>query len=162
MQVNQNFSKSYEFIGSPEELNQSNAGIRRKLNMGTSLGGKSAENELWNEMHVGLVRDLEKRGTLWRYGTKHLKLWTDQIVSGTSGGVNDEPVWEEHIDAVLVPPKVKKPQSTMVGSCSSPNSTNQVLEMMLLQQQQRSEIVQTALLACISSNLNSPKPQVGV
>ena len=79
-------------------------------NIGTSLGGKSAENDLWNEMHVRLVRDLEKRGTLWRYGAKHLKLWTDQIVSGTSGGVNDEPVWEEHIDAVLVPPKVKTPK----------------------------------------------------
>lgn len=66
MQVNQNFLKSYEFIGSPEEFNHSNAGRKKRLNIRTSLGGKSAENELWNEMHVRLVRDLEKRGTLWR------------------------------------------------------------------------------------------------
>jgi len=52
-----------------------------------------------------LVRELEKLGKLQRYGHKHLKLWTDLIVEGKNGGVGEEPVWEEHIEVVGVPPK---------------------------------------------------------
>ena len=113
---------------------------------------RGSDNELWNETHVALVKYLEKRGTLWRYGAKHLKLWTDEILNGNSGGANDEPLWDKHIDAVSVPPKTKKTQAT-----GSPTSTNNLLQMMFLQQQQQSEFMQTALLACLS---NSPNFQV--
>ena len=40
------------------------------------------QNKLWNEIHVNLVRDLERKGLLWRYGVKHLKLWADMILDG--------------------------------------------------------------------------------
>ena len=62
-------------------------------------------NEIWNNTHIRLVRDLEKKGTFSRYGERHLKLWTDLIVSGTSKGVGDEPLWEEFINEIGVPPK---------------------------------------------------------
>lgn len=117
--------------------------------MGSSFGGKSADNESWNDIHFALVKNLEKRGTLWRYGTKHLKLWTDQIMSGKSAGINEEPVWEEHIDAVSVPPKMKKSPTVKVDSSSS---TNHLLQIMFMQQQQQSEMMQTALLACLSND----------
>ena len=138
-----------QFEGSPERANNSGNSRKRRLDMGSCFGKKSGDNELWNDTHVTLVRDLEKRGTLWRYGTKHLKLWTDQIISGNSGGVNEEPVWEKHIDAVSVPPKTKKSQASRVDS---PSSTDHLLQMMFLQQQQRSEMMTTALLACLSNN----------
>ena len=87
--------------------------------MGSSFSGKIiADNESWNDIHVALVKDLEKRGTLWRYGTKHLKLWTDEIMSGKSAGINEEPVWEEHIDAVSVLPKMKKSPTVKIDSPS--------------------------------------------
>ena len=52
---------------------------------------KTGENDLWNDIHCALVRDLEKKGILNRYGVKHLKLWTDQIIEGKSAGIGEEP-----------------------------------------------------------------------
>ena len=65
---------------------------------------KASVNEIWNNTHVRLLRDLEK-DTFPRYGVKHLKLWTDLIVSGRSKGVGDKPSWEEFIREIGVPPK---------------------------------------------------------
>lgn len=113
------------------------------------MGGSC--NELWNDTHVALVKDLEKRGTLWRYGTKHLKLWTDQIVSGNSGGASDEPIWEDHIDAVFAPPKTKRSPISSKAPVDPSCSTNQMLQMMCLQQQ-RNDMIQTTLLACLANN----------
>ena len=137
------------FTGSPNKTSNSGNSRKRRLDMGSSFSGKSADNESWNDIHVALLKDLEKRGTLWRYGTKHLKLWTDEIMSGNSAGINEEPVWEKHIDAVSVPPKMKKSPTVKIDS---PSSTNHLLQMMFMQQQQRSEMMQTALLACLSNN----------
>ena len=39
--------------------------------------GKDARDELWSHCHTNLLRDLEKKGTLWRYNHRHLKVWTD-------------------------------------------------------------------------------------
>lgn len=77
---------------------------------------KTGENDLWNDVHCALVRDLEKKGILNRYGVKHLKLWTDQIIEGKSAGVGEEPKWENYIDQVGVPPKPparRSPQGEM-------------------------------------------------
>ena len=51
------------------------------------------------------MRDLEKKGTYTRYGVRHLKLWTDLIVSGKCKGVGDEPTWEEFISEIGITPK---------------------------------------------------------
>ena len=116
------------------------------------------------EQHISLVEDLQKRGTLWRYSAKHLKFWTDQMISGNCGGINDEPKWEDHISAVSFPPKSKKSPSSAKGTTppqatTPPAASNNLLEMMILQQQQRSEYMQTALLACLT---NSPAFQVSM
>lgn len=124
--------------------------------MNSSSTANGSDNEVWNETHIALVQDLEKRGTLWRYSAKHLKLWTDDILSGNSGGINDEPKWEEHIEAISFPPKTKK--STPATKVTTvPQTSTTLLEMMMLQQQQRSDLMQTAMLACLS---NSPSFQV--
>lgn len=78
-------------------------------------------------------------------------------MSGNSTGINEEPVWEEHIDAASVPPQMKKSPTIKMDS---PSSTNHLLQMMFMQQQQRSEMMQTALLACLSNN--SAKFQVSL
>ena len=145
------------------------------------MGGSSTskENELWNEVHVSLVRDLEKKGVMWRYNINHLKHWTDAIVDGKSSGVGDEPDWEKCIDVVHVPPKNARSSgassvNSEASSSSTPNSTvNQslvnnnspnLLELFILQSQQRMEIeakradvFQSTLLAMMSSSF---KPQV--
>ena len=117
---------------------------------------EKGDNEVWTDTHISLVDDLQKRGSLWRYSAKHLKLWTDQMVSGKSGGVNDEPKWEDHISAVSLPPKSKKSPSTkgtIIPQVATPTATsNNLLEMMMLQQQKRSDYMQTALLACLTSS----------
>ena len=64
---------------------------------------KSDENDIWNNVHCSLVRDLEKKGILNRCGVKHLKLWTDEIINGKSTGIGDEPIWQNFIDQVGVP-----------------------------------------------------------
>ena len=43
---------------------------------------KKKSNGQWNEIHVNLVRNLEKKGTRMRYGTQHLTLWTNMILEG--------------------------------------------------------------------------------
>lgn len=127
--------------------------------------GTQSENEDWNETHLTLVRDLERKGILWRYGVKHLKLWTDMIVDGNLSGVGEEPEWSEHLEAIVVPPKSRRstsPQSLSMSSSSSTVSTGQpanLMEIMVLNQQsmeadsRRSEMLQTTLLSIISSNV---------
>ena len=80
-------SKKYYFM----LVDSSNANKRRrKLDM--QRGENTQEqNELWNEIHVNLVRDLESKGLLWRYGVKQVKLWTDMIMDGKCSGVGEEP-----------------------------------------------------------------------
>lgn len=52
---------------------------------------KKSTNDLWNDIHYDLVRELEKKGTTSRYNLRHLKLWTDHIMEKNSAGVGDEP-----------------------------------------------------------------------
>lgn len=98
-------------------------------------------NDLWNEVHCSLVRDLEKKGTLNRYGVKHLKLWSDEIISGKSSGIGEEPIWQNFIDQVGVPPKPPRlsPQSSATPSVT-PMTTDDLLKTMFIQNQQRMEI----------------------
>lgn len=100
---------------------------KRRLDLGSSAVGGKPENELWNEVHVTIVRDLEKRGTLWRFSSKHLKVWTDEIVDGNSAGVNEEPDWDKHIEAVTVPPKSRR--SVSPKEQKSTAGINNALEM---------------------------------
>lgn len=143
------------------------------------MKSSSTENDLWNDVHVSLVRDLEKRGVMWRYNIHHLKHWTDDIVSGKSSGVGDEPDWEKCIDIVKVPPKNKRSkQSPSVSSDTSSNlsptasltppasTTPNLLELFMLQSQQRMEaeakradMFQTTLLAMMGSSI---RHQVGL
>ena len=143
------------------------------------MKSNSTENDLWNDVHVSLVRDLEKRGVMWRYNIHHLKHWTDDIVNGKSSGVGDEPDWEKCIDVVKVPPKNKRSnKSSSVSSDSSSNlsptasltppasTTPNLLELFMLQNQQRIEaeakradMFQTTLLAMMGSSI---RHQVGL
>ncbi|KAK3732752.1 hypothetical protein QZH41_001311 [Actinostola sp. cb2023] len=75
---------------------------------------KKTNNDLWNDLHCDLVRELEKKGTLSRYSVRHLKLWTDYILEGKSAGVGDEPKWEDHIDLVGVPPLKRKEKENSI------------------------------------------------
>ena len=129
------------------------------------------QNELWNEIHVNLVRDLESKGLLWRYGVKHLKLWTDMILDGKCSGVGEEPQWEEHLEQVIIPPKSRK--STPSSSSSTTSSSEggkcdrSIIELMMLQHQQsmeaesrRAEMFQKTLLTMMSSNVALLQNQV--
>lgn len=146
---------------------------RRKLDM--QRGEKTQEqNELWNEIHVNLVRDLESKGLLWRYGVKHLKLWTDMIMDGKCSGVGEEPQWEEHLEQVIIPPKSRKrsasSSTTTSSSTTSPEggkSDRSIIELMMLQHQQsmeaesrRAEMFQKTLLTMMSSNVALLQNQV--
>ena len=129
-------------------------------------GEKSAtqeQNELWNEIHVKLVRDLESRGILWRYGVKHLKLWTDMIIDGKCSGVGEEPQWEEHLEQVIIPPKSSKRSPLLSSSTTTSSegvkSDKSIIELMMLQHQQsmeaesrRADMFQKTLLTMMSSN----------
>ena len=129
-------------------------------------GEKSAtqeQNELWNEIHVKLVRDLESRGILWRYGVKHLKLWTDMIIDGKCSGVGEEPQWEEHLEQVIIPPKSRKRSPLLSSSTTTSSegvkSDKSIIELMMLQHQQsmeaesrRADMFQKTLLTMMSSN----------
>lgn len=100
-------------------------GRKRQLDMGTSASSANKqENDTWNQTHVYLVRDLERRGYLWRYNTKHLKLWTDEILNGNSSGINEEPDWTKHIEATVVPPKSKR----LSGSPREQQPSNNVVQ----------------------------------
>lgn len=135
--------------------------------------GTQEQNELWNEIHVSLVRDLEKKGLLWRYGVKHLKLWTDLIMDGKCCGVGEEPQWEEHLEQVITPPKSKKTNpsssSSTTGSTSPEDkrSDRSIIELMMLQHQQsmqaesrRAEMFQKTLLTMMSANVGLLQAQV--
>ena len=129
------------------------------------------QNELWNEIHVNLVRDLERKGLLWRYGVKHLKLWTDMILDGKCSGVGEEPQWEEHLEQVIIPPKSRKSipssSSSTTSSSEGGNSDRSIIELMMLQHQQsmkaesrRAEMFQKTLLTMMSSNVALLQTQV--
>jgi hypothetical protein len=143
-----------------------------------AANGKRTENELWNDIHVSLVRDLEKKGIMWRYNISHLKLWTDMIYEGFLSGIGEEPMWEDHLEIVRVPPKSRRSNvnpsnsslscnssnnSSFNGSFSTSTATNtNVMELLMLQNQQRIEMeakkadmFQTTLLALVSSNQRS-------
>lgn len=140
---------------------------RRKLDM--QRGEKTQEqNELWNEIHINLVQDLESKGLLWRYGVKHLKLWTDMIMDGKCSGVGEEPQWEEHLEKVIIPLKSRKRSAS--SSTTSPEggkSDRSIIELMMLQHQQstkaesrRAEMFQKTLLTMMSSNVALLQTQV--
>ena len=125
------------------------------------------QNELWNEIHVNLVRDLERKGLLWRYGVKHLKLWTDIILDGKCSGVGEEPQWEEHLEQVIIPPKSRKSIPSSSSSTTSSYSDRSIIELMMLQHQQsmeaesrRAEMFQKTLLTMTSSNVALLQTQV--
>lgn len=124
---------------------------------------KRGENDLWNDVHCTLVRDLEKKGIVNRYGVKHLKLWTDQIVEGKSAGVGEEPKWENYIDEIGVPPKPPARQSPQgeMASKQKTATTDDLLKAMIIQNQQRmdleskrAETFQNSLLALIANKSN--------
>lgn len=100
---------------------------------------KTGENDLWNDVHCALVRDLEKKGILNRYGVKHLKLWTDQIIKGQSAGVGEEPKWENYIDQVGIPPKPPARRSSQgeIASKQKTATTDDLLKAMIIQNLQR-------------------------
>ncbi|KAK3699693.1 hypothetical protein QZH41_014667, partial [Actinostola sp. cb2023] len=112
-----------------------------ELDKEKNLKGKktAVENELWNDIHCSLVRDLEKKGAVGRYGVKHLKLWTDLIVEGKSTGIGDEPSWEKHLEQIGVPPKSPR-DSVRKASPNSVSSTDDLLKAMIVQNQQRLEL----------------------
>ena len=136
---------------------------RRKLELDDSTETKS-ENDLWNDVHMQLVRDLEKKGLLWRYGIKHLKLWTDLIIEGRVSGLGEEPIWDQYLEQVIVPPKRRRsssPSSSSTSSLNDSSSNKNLMEMLILQNQQRmeaesrrTEIFQTTLLTMMSSNFS--------
>lgn len=104
------------------------------------------KNELWNDVHCNLVRELEKLGTLQRYGHKHLKLWTDLIIEGKSGGVGEEPAWEKYIDVVGVPPKRRSLDKTVTQPAQPADKCDdQLLKTLLIQN--------STMMAMMSSNM---------
>ncbi|KAL9960139.1 hypothetical protein ACROYT_G033550 [Oculina patagonica] len=153
-------------VSNSSPVDSSNANKRRrKLDM--QRGEAQEQNELWNEIHVNLVRDLESKGLLWRYGVKHLKLWTDMIMDGKCSGVGEEPQWEEHLEQVIIPPKSRKRSASSSTSTSSSTtspeggkSDRSIIELMMLQHQQsmeaesrRAEMFQKTLLTMMSPNV---------
>lgn len=133
----------YTFIYNSE--NSENTNRKRRLDTGTSTG--KPENDLWNQTHVQLVRDLEKRGTIWRYSSKHLTLWTDEILKGNSSGANEEPEWSDHIEAVVVPPKSRRqsPPKEQKGNSTEPTSPS-TLETLLALEAKKNETMQSAAM----------------
>lgn len=106
---------------------------------------------MWNDTHVNLVKDLEKRGTLWRYGSQHLKLWTDEIMKGNVGGSNEEPCWENHLsDHLFAPPKSKRPTPLPKSPCKSATPNMNMMEMMMFQQQ----MLQSTMMTLASNSFN--------
>lgn len=125
--------------------------------MGSSSTSSASENDLWNNTHVQLVRDLEKRGTLWRYSNKHLKVWTDQILDGGSSGVSEEPDWEKHMESVIIPPKSKRQSG---GSPTQNNNSNQpsfqnTLDMMIALDAKRNDTLQSTLMMILAAQTSS-------
>lgn len=111
---------------------------------------KKSSNDLWNDCHCDLVRDLQKKGTIHRYSVRHLKLWTDHMVEGRSAGSGDEPSWEDFIDIVGVPPK-QRGEKKATPSQESSGTSDQLLKTMMIQTQKSTEIFQTSLLAILAN-----------
>ena len=115
---------------------------------------KAGVNEILNNTHITLVRDVEKKGTFPRYGVRHLKLWNDLIVSGKSKSIGDEPSWEEYISEIGVPPKDRNAvRKTDQHKDTTDVTTNQLLQTIVLQNQQKNETFQNALLAMMNTNM---------
>ena len=124
---------------------------------------KASVNEIWNNTHIRLVRDLEKKGIFSRYGVRHLKLWTDLIVSGTSKGVGDEPLWEEFINEIGVPPKGRDEKQNKEKQKDKSNvTTNQLLQTIVLQNQAKNETFQNALLAMMNTSMTMLQVRFGM
>ena len=112
---------------------------------------KKSKNDLWNDLHCDLVRDLEKKGTISRYSVHHLKLWTDQIIDGRSAGIGDEPKWEEFIELIGVPPKQGREKNPTRSPSTPDTSSDQLLKAMLIQSQRSTEVFQNSLLAILAN-----------
>lgn len=104
----------------------------QELQLVQGASNVKTSNDIWNDVHCDLVRELEKKGIITRYNVRHLKLWTDLIVKGKSAGVGNEPNWEEFIDIIGVPPKKRR-------------------ETFILQNQTNTEVFQTSLLAILAN-----------
>ena len=124
---------------------------------------KASVNEIWNNTHIRLVQDLEKKGIFSRYGVRHLKLWTDLIVSGTSKGVGDEPLWEEFINEIGVPPKGRDEKQNKEKQKDKSNvTTNQLLQTIVLQNQAKNETFQNAVLAMMNTSMTMLQVRFGM
>lgn len=104
----------------------------QELQLVQGASNVKTSNDIWNDVHCDLVRELEKKGIITRYNVRHLKLWIDLIVKGKSAGVGNEPNWEEFIDIIGVPPKKRR-------------------ETFILQNQTNTEVFQTSLLAILAN-----------
>lgn len=92
---------------------------------------------------------------------RHLKLWTDLIVSGTSKGVGDEPLWEEFINEN--PPKGRyEKQNKEKQKDKSDVTTNQLLQTIVLQNQAKNETFQNALLAMMNTSMTMLQVRFGI
>ncbi|XP_048590617.1 uncharacterized protein LOC125573846 [Nematostella vectensis] len=84
-------------------------------------------------------------------------------MSGNSGGVNDEPNWEEHIAVVIEPPKSRRlsPGPQKERSPQSSQSGNSNFEMMMALEAKRSETLQSAIMIMLaqSTALQLPRQQ---
>lgn len=138
---------------------------KRKLDMNKSTSS-SPDNDTWNTIHLTLVRDLESKGIIHRYGAKHLKLWTDMIIDGRSHGIGEEPDWSQHLEEVIVPPKSRRSSvctspspSTSTSSTTGDGLQNGLFQLMMMNQQRmeessrRSEMLQTTLMTMMNSSL---------
>lgn len=113
---------------------------------------KKSSNDVWNNVHCDLIRELEKKGTISRYSTRHLKVWTDQIVEKKSVGAADEPKWENLIDLVGIPPRQGREKNKEKSPDTSSNTSgDDLLKTMLFQSQKNAEIFQTSLLAILAN-----------
>lgn len=104
----------------------------QELQLVQGASNVKTSNDIWNDVHCDLVRELEKKGIITRYNVRHLKLWIDLIVKGKSAGVGNEPNWEKFIDIIGVPPKKRR-------------------ETFILQNQTNTEVFQTSLLAILAN-----------
>ena len=106
---------------------------------------------------------LKKKVLFSRYGVRHLKLWTDLIVSGTSKGVGDEPLWEEFINEIGVPLKGRdEKQDKEKQKDKSDVTTNQLLQTIVLQNQAKNETFQNALLAMMNTGMTMLQVRFGI
>lgn len=127
--------------------------VMSTCDIGDQQKSKAGVNEVWNNTHIHLVQDLQKKGTFTRYGVRHLKLWTDLIVSGKSKGVGDEPPWEDFISEIGVQPKHRSVAGNKDDQDRNNMNTNQLLQTIVLQNQVKNESFQNTLLAMMNTSM---------